>query len=367
MTARAGVNFVFHTFAPGGGMERYALDVAGQLLAQGVAVHMVCQRAQLPEQWSAQERAQLSVSIIRKFTPLNRLNALMFEWQAPRHLVAGWPVLSISRIAHMGQVAITGGTHTGHLRRKGGRGAGLFARLTVANERRQFEQANAVVAHAEAIAQEVQHDYQIPAQRLHTLYPPVDTERFSLAARAQRQALRVSLGVREDQFLLLFPSNDHQRKGAELILQATKAFAGKVVLAVASRHPLQGEGVLNLGYRQDMPALYGAADASILASSYEPFGLVGPESLLCGTPSLLARTVGATEVLGQPGCWVFDLNAASLSAQLGHLVARFEAGGTFVPDPLACFHYDPSLSRHVSDVLALAYDRSVVSRPAIKG
>lgn len=348
-------------------MERYALDVAGQLLAQGVAVHLVCQRAQLPEQWTALEAAQLSVKIIPKFTPLNRLNALMFEWQAPKHLVAGWPVLSISRIARLGQVAITGGTHTGHLRRKGSRGTGLFARLTVANERRQFEQAKAVVAHSESIAQEVQHDYQIPAQRVHTLYPPVDTQRFSLAARSQRQALRTSLGVREDQFLLLFPSNDHQRKGAELILQALPAFAGKVVLAVASRHPLQGEGVLNLGYRQDMPSLYGAADASILASSYEPFGLVGPESLLCGTPCLLAHTVGATEVLGQPGCWVFDLNVASLSAQLGHLVARFDKEGTFVSDPLACFHYDPSLSQHVRDVLALANDSSVAGHMADKG
>ena len=355
MSAFNGVNIVFHTFAPGGGMERYALDVVGQLQAQGIAVHLVCQRAQLPDEW----RERLTVNVLKKTTPLNRLNALLFEWQAPKHLVKGWPVLSISRVAVPGQIAITGGTHKGHLRRKGGKKFSLFGRLTVANEQRQFDSAQTVVAHAAAIANEVRQDYTIPEAKIRTLYPPVDTQRFSLAVRAQRQALRASLGVRDDQFLLLFPSNDHQRKGAPLILEALKAFPGKVVLAVASRHPLQGEGVLNLGFRQDMPDLYGAADASILASRYEPFGLVGPESVLCGTPCLLARTVGATEVLGAPGCWAFDLNAASLTAQLQALIDRFEAGGTFLPEPLACFHYDPSLAQHVAHLLALAQVSSV--------
>jgi glycosyltransferase involved in cell wall biosynthesis len=334
-------------------MERYALDVVGQLLAQGVPVHLVCQRARLPVTW----REGVTVKVLRKFTPLNRLNALLFEWLAPRHLVKGWPVLSISRVAVADQIAITGGTHKGHLRRKGGKKWGLFARMTVSNEQRQFDSARTVVAHAAAIAEEVRQDYHIPENRIRTLYPPVDMQRFSLAARAQRQALRARLGIRDDQFLLLFPSNDHERKGASLILQALKAFSGKVILAVASRHPLQAEGVLNLGFRQDMPELYGAADASILASRYEPFGLVGPESVLCGTPCLLARTVGATEVLAEPGCWAFDLNVASLTAQLQALVTRFDAGGTDLPEPLSCFRYDPGLARHVQDLLALVQDR----------
>lgn len=362
MSGRSGVNVVFHTFAPGGGMERYALDVVGQLLAQGIPVHLVCQRAQLPMDW----RERVTLSILKKRTPLNRLNALLYEWLAPRHLVTGWPVLSISRVAVPGQIAITGGTHKGHLKRKGRNGGnpwGLLARMTVSHEQCQFDSAQTVVAHAAAIAQEVEQDYGISRNKIRTLYPPVDTERFSLAVRAQRQALRASLGVRDDQFLLLFPSNDHERKGAPLILEALKAFHGKVVLAVASRHPLPGDGVLNLGFRQDMPELYGAADASILASRYEPFGLVGPESVLCGTPCLLARSVGATEVLGEPGCWAFDLNATSLKAQLQALVARFDAGGTALPDPLACFRYDPSLAHHVADLLALAQGRAGAEAP----
>lgn len=329
------------------------MDVVGQLLAEGHRVNIVCQRAHLPDAWAG----KLQVSVLRKLTPLNRLNALMFEWRAPRHLVAGWSVLSISRIGVAGQVAITGGTHIGHLSRRGRKSWGIFGRLTVANERRQFEQAHAVVAHSAAIAQEVSQAYGTPADKVHTLYPPIDTQRFSLAAREQRQAMRARLGVRDDQFLLLFPSNDHQRKGAELILQAIKAFAGKVVLGVASRHPLQGEGVLNLGYCQDMPALYAAADASILASRYEPFGLVGPESILCGTPCLLANTVGATEVLAEPGCWAFELNVPSLEAQLGALVARFESQGTAIANPLACFRYDPGLAQHVAALLALAQEQ----------
>ncbi|WP_204274472.1 glycosyltransferase, partial [Stenotrophomonas maltophilia] len=52
-----------------------------------------------------------------------------------------------------------------------------------------------------------------------------------------------------------------------------------------------------LGYRKDIENVYRAADYTILASHYEPFGLIGVESVLCGTPAVLAANIACTEVI----------------------------------------------------------------------
>ena len=90
----------------------------------------------------------------------------------------------------------------------------------------------------------------------------------------------------------------------------------RFVLAIASRTAVTHPRVINLGFRNNMPALYAAADAAILASKYEPFGLVGPEAVLCGTPVILANTVGATEVIAEPACTRFQLTPESLTDAL---------------------------------------------------
>lgn len=69
-----------------------------------------------------------------------------------------------------------------------------------------------------------------------------------------------------------------------------------------------------------MATAYNAADYTILASSYEPFGLVGVESVLCGTPTIFADTMGCTEVLSQRACRRFShSDPESLRSILRHL------------------------------------------------
>ena len=46
-----------------------------------------------------------------------------------------------------------------------------------------------------------------------------------------------------------------------------------------------------------MPELYQAADFTIMASQYEPFGLIGLESILSGTPVIFSENMGCLEVL----------------------------------------------------------------------
>ncbi len=66
--------------------------------------------------------------------------------------------------------------------------------------------------------------------------------------------------------------------------------------------PIPGRSPANvrhIGYIQNLAPLYASVDCTILPSHYEPFGLVIPESLQCGTPVITARTVGAAELLSE--------------------------------------------------------------------
>ena len=150
--------------------------------------------------------------------------------------------------------------------------------------------------------------------------------------------------------MLLFPSNNHKLKGADLILEAIAGYGDRVVLAVAGKALLDAPGVLNLGLRQDMPELYAAADATILASKYEAFGLVGPESILCGTPALLASNVGAVEALRAPGLIKFERSVASLGAVLASVLASVPGAGLANPEDSIAYPF--SLSAHVDALLS---------------
>ena len=181
----------------------------------------------------------------------------------------------------------------------------------------------------------------------------LDRRRFGLAASAARPAFPCP------DFSRLYPHVSsggifRRKESGSSFLSAGMILGGSYpVLAVAGKKELKHPRVLNLGFRQDMPALYTAADATILASKYEAFGLVGPESISCGTPVLFADTIGATEVLSEPGCYRFKRNADDLAALLGKMEKRFHAGSLRVDTPSACIHYPYVFDDYLDELIRL--------------
>ncbi|MDZ7921048.1 glycosyltransferase [Rhodoferax sp.] len=161
------------------------------------------------------------------------------------------------------------------------------------------------------------------------------------------------MGIASEDFLLLFPSNNHALKGADLILEALRDFDPRIKLVVAGKTHLNASNVINLGFCQNMPTLYGAADAVILASQYEAFGLVGPEAVLCGTPALFANTVGAAEVLSDDACIRFERTVPSLRSALTKALGKFEKGTLALQDPSSHIRYPYSPSQHFDVVFKL--------------
>ena len=206
------------------------------------------------------------------------------------------------------------------------------------------------------MAQEVINYYDIPEAKVKTVYPPVSDTKFSPVAEAERQRLRDELGFAKNRITFVFPSSSHKRKGYPLL----EAFFSKtdlpVQLAVIGR-PVSSSSpnIRYLGYRKDIENVYRAADYTILASHYEAFGLIGVESVLCGTPAVLASNIACTEVISGDGAPTFDVNDPATLAQTIHAaVVRAQAGHGRLTNPNDHLRYDPGIAAHIDALLALA-------------
>jgi glycosyltransferase involved in cell wall biosynthesis len=124
-------------------------------------------------------------------------------------------------------------------------------------------------------------------------------------------------------------------------------------LVVAGRPILQaGPNVRWQGYRNDMADVYRAVDCTVLALRYEPFGLVGVESVLCGTPVVVANNVGCAEVLRPSAGLRFELaTPGSLEQALAGAVERWRAGSLRLAEPREHLGYDPSVGVHLDALL----------------
>lgn len=346
MTNLPGVNLLFHSIRPQGGMDRHVLDLIAGFSARGIALRVIARVVD----WKDKPESNVEYIVLPDRTPFSRFNNDRFEQRALEYVRADWPVIGVSRVPGKVDLAISGGTHRTHLRDKG-KNPGFFDRRVIAHEQSLYSGAGIVIAHSKRVRNEIIEQYQIDPAKVIALYPSVDTSVFNLAAREKREEIRNELGINKDQFLLLFPSNDHLRKGASLILESMKGLGGRMILAVAGKESLKGEHVINLGFREDIPALYAAADATILASVYEPFGLVGPESILCGTPVLLADTIGAIEVLSEPGCYRFKRDAAELRLLLQNMLIRFDEKSLAVTAPEETIHYPYTFDAYLDELI----------------
>jgi len=75
--------------------------------------------------------------------------------------------------------------------------------------------------------------------------------------------------------------------------------------------------------QKDLPPYYSAADALVIPSYYESFGLVGLESLACGTPVVATRVGAMTRILesGKTGLVVADAAPRGLADNIEKIIS----------------------------------------------
>jgi len=199
----------------------------------------------------------------------------------------------------------------------------LYDRMELYFERKMFHSVPSVMAHSGVVKAEILAHYAINPTKIKVVYPPIDTERFHVLDREERERSRKSLGINDRQMTFLFVSCGHQRKGLAELLQAFSSLDPEryqLLIAgskVARPHP---SNVRFLGYCTNLAPVYSAVDYTILPSHYEPFGLVVPESMQCGTPVIATRKVGATELLAdEPAVLLKDNQPDTISGAIRQL------------------------------------------------
>ncbi len=337
--------------AHGGGAERYARDVTAGLLDLGLRPWIIARKIDpdLPEAQNAR-CTRLPLRGVPKLLRSRAFDALT-AWVLRRSPVDC--VFGINHTLHA-DVVVCGGTHPGFLQAMG-KTAGWADRAQIALERRTYIRARTIVAHSVLMRDELTRFYPGIAEKISVLYPPVDPRRFTPMNASQRLQARLRLGLPTDRPVFLLASTGHARKGlGELapLFSQTDAFG---VLAVAGRPlPEKTRNVIELGYRPDIEAVYAAADYTVVASLYEPFGLVAVESVLCGTPVVIADNVGSAEVISEEAKIAYDRNDANALAQaLQSAAGRARQGRHRLIEPRQYLRYDPAVSTHVRALLSL--------------
>jgi glycosyltransferase involved in cell wall biosynthesis len=150
-------------------------------------------------------------------------------------------------------------------------------------------------------------------------------------APEQRARVRTALGLGENDVGVLFVGHLEERKdplGAIRAVEAARRDGAELILLIAGGGPLEqqvaseaGPAVRPLGHREDLEALYAAADLFLLPSHREGMSFALLEAMAHGLAPVVADGTGNAETVGETGV-VFpagDLDA--MASRLAELAA----------------------------------------------
>jgi UDP-glucose:(heptosyl)LPS alpha-1,3-glucosyltransferase len=309
------IAIVSECFDNRGGSERRTWRLVEQLLRRGHEVHV----------FARQIEAAPGVVCHRAWAlPLRGAARLLsFAWSVRRQLAA----TPFDAVHHQirpygpGLVTAAGGCHCHFLEQKL-QSLSPLGRLTrrlrpldlaiQALERRRYQPGGGVrvITNSRLGKETILRHHPLPGERIRVIYNGVDQARFSPQTRAAlRRGAREALGFRDEDVVLLWIGSDTKRKGLDKAVEALSLLephlkARLPLLAVGRAEPglaelAEGRGV-RLRFaspRSDVEFYFGAADAFVLPTLFDPFANASFEAMACGLPVLTTTANGVSELI----------------------------------------------------------------------
>lgn len=340
------IGIVCNSFKKDGGMETYTLQLTEALIPFLDSKPIIFTR-----KIEASEKLLKKVNIYKvNVSWLPRVfKELYFSWKVKKlKKKLGIDILIGCCRCSGVDIVMCGGTHKGFLLTKNNRT--LFDKISERIEEKQNEEAVKIIAHSIQMKNELENLYGVPEEKISVFYPPVSTERFHPVSDHQKKEIREKLGLSLDKLYFLFVSSSHKRKGLPLLAEFFSTTNLPITLLVVGKkldQPIRN--VEYFGYSNKIEELYQAADFSVLASNYEPFGLAAVESVASGIPIIISDKVGSNEIINERHKYVFEAdNLESLRGQIDKALA--ERASSTNEEEVPKFSYDLSVSNHAQKV-----------------
>lgn len=216
--------------------------------------------------------------------------------------------------------------------------ASPYWRYLLAAERRMYTSPwlAAVICPSPLVRDELQQRFGVAAGKLHVIPQSVDVAGISPALSLHRAATLERHGVDPAATVFLFASNDWQRDGAGVAVEAiTRAGDGVHLLLLGeaagqhaaqrllARHGAAGRATL-VGQPNDPRAYLGAADAFVQPAGYDPRPAPVLEAMAAGLPPIVTERSGAAALVRthDAGIVVPPRDAPALAAAMTALVER---------------------------------------------
>ena len=167
----------------------------------------------------------------------------------------------------------------------------------------------AVICNSRMVKSEIQNYFSVPDHKLHVIYNGVDVQAFSPELKRHRETIRKQFFIPQEATLFLFVGSGFERKGVCQTLEAMAQLPPDAYLIVVGRDKrikrfLRQTKTLKIedrvrfvGVQFDVKPFYGAADALVLPTLYDPFPNVVLEAMATGLPVIISTQCGAAELI----------------------------------------------------------------------
>ncbi len=191
---------------------------------------------------------------------------------------------------------------------------GTFDRIYSWVEKKAIYNSQLIMPVSSLVLEKVKETYDIEDERLVLLHPGVNKEAF-IKARMNNEGVRKrkELGIGPQEFVILFVGMNFEIKGLELVIKALGELKKgnierDIKLVIVGKgdqerymrlaHELGIEREVRFaGERKDIPSFCCAADAFLMPSIFDTFGIAVLEAMAAGIPPIISSNVGAKDLI----------------------------------------------------------------------
>ncbi|MSS73735.1 MAG: glycosyltransferase family 1 protein [Candidatus Latescibacteria bacterium] len=192
--------------------------------------------------------------------------------------------------------------------------------------------ADAIIAVSESARQDVLRLLHVPAEKVHVIHEGVAPVFRPVEDAQARARVQVRYGLRGPYFMAVGSVEprknlvrlarafqkvrDEAGEGLQLLIVGGKGWRSEEIMREIRR--VVGKAVVWAGYApsEDLPALYGGAEALVYPSLYEGFGLPVIEAMACGAPVITSDNSSLKEVAGDAALLVDPEDVDAISGAM---------------------------------------------------